>query len=75
MGNSSEPVETEKADITTAERTTSNDLEDLKHHDDDDSRNVGTLNRSLKARHIQFLALSGKLPPLAPKAPCSPPHH
>ena len=34
---------------------------DLDTKDDSENRNVGTLHRSLKARHVQFLALSGAI--------------
>jgi amino acid transporter len=38
-------------------RTEDEDLKDPAH----EQRNVGTLNRKLKARHVQFLALSGAI--------------
>ena len=38
-------------------RTENEDLKDLAH----EQRNVGTLDRRLKSRHVQFLALSGAI--------------
>jgi hypothetical protein len=55
----------EKADdieAYTARTTNTNDgdaLSDLKHQQE--GRHVGNLNRNLKSRHIQFLALSGAI--------------
>ncbi len=37
------------------------DIANLKHASIDEHRNVGTLDRKLKSRHIQFLALSGAI--------------
>ncbi|KAJ9502854.1 hypothetical protein H2202_001976 [Exophiala xenobiotica] len=47
----------EAVDAATKTRTEDEDLKDPEH----EQRNVGTLNRKLKARHVQFLALSGAI--------------
>ena len=54
-------IEPTKADATTMGRTPTDDIEDLKHVNIDENKNVGTLERRLKSRHIQFLALSGAI--------------
>ena len=58
-------VETKDIEPTKVEATTRNkppdDVEDLKHIEIVENKNVGTLERKLKSRHIQFLALSGAI--------------
>ncbi|KAK3708794.1 hypothetical protein LTR37_011315 [Vermiconidia calcicola] len=54
-------IEPGKADITATERSPLDDIENLKHAGVDENKNVGTLDRRLKSRHIQFLALSGAI--------------
>ena len=54
-------IEPTKADTTTTEMKPPDDVEDLKHIGIDENKNVGTLDRKLKSRHIQFLALSGAI--------------
>lgn len=55
-------MDIELKDIETAKANTISapldHVEDIKYGIDE-SRNVGTLERRLKSRHIQFLALSG----------------
>ncbi|KAK4621235.1 putative proline-specific permease put4 [Fulvia fulva] len=46
-------------DTIATEARNDNDLEHTKH--EEENRNVGTLERRLKSRHIQFLALSGAI--------------
>jgi yeast amino acid transporter len=41
--------------------TTADETDDLKNLGIDENKNVGTLDRKLKSRHIQFLALSGAI--------------
>ncbi|KAJ9645445.1 hypothetical protein H2204_001024 [Knufia peltigerae] len=50
-----EPGKVEDADVDA--RTDDEDLKNLEH----EQRNVGTLDRKLKSRHVQFLALSGAI--------------
>lgn len=54
-------VEAQRADAIGVEpqRTTTGDIGDTKIHED--SRHLGTLDRGLKSRHVQFLALSGAI--------------
>jgi amino acid transporter len=55
----SEPKDIEAHTASTPVSDTAN-LEDLKNTEFE-QRNVGTLDRKLKSRHIQFLALSGAI--------------
>ena len=52
-----EPARTDIAKVATAQP---DEIEELKKDGVDETKNVGTLERRLKSRHIQFLALSGK---------------
>jgi amino acid transporter len=54
-------VESQKADITAADTADERHgaAEHLKH--EHENRNVGTLDRKLKSRHVQFMALSGAI--------------
>lgn len=57
----SKDIEAQEETIVTAPVDSLNKeetLDSLKHPDE--QRNVGTLDRKLKSRHVQFLALSGK---------------
>ena len=54
-------IEPGKADITATEKSPLDDIENLKHAGVDENKNIGTLERRLKSRHIQFLALSGAI--------------
>lgn len=54
-------IEPAKADIKSVEKQPHEDIEDLKPVAVDENKNVGTLERKLKSRHIQFLALSGAI--------------
>lgn len=55
--DSEKDIETGKAADTVDTHAEDGDLKNLEH----EQRNVGTLNRRLKARHVQFLALSGAI--------------
>lgn len=52
-------LEASKADITAAEAAPYDEIGTLK--DAEENKNIGTLDRKLKSRHIQFLALSGAI--------------
>ncbi|OCT49658.1 putative proline-specific permease put4 [Cladophialophora carrionii] len=58
MEGEAKDIETGKAADTVVD--THQDIEDLKDLERED-RNVGTLERRLKSRHVQFLALSGAI--------------
>ncbi|EXJ61658.1 hypothetical protein A1O7_02087 [Cladophialophora yegresii CBS 114405] len=58
MEGETKDIETGKATDTAVDKH--QDVEDLKEHVRED-RNVGTLERRLKSRHVQFLALSGAI--------------
>ena len=55
-----EPKDIENAKAVDAAVKTQTEDDDLKNPEHE-QRNVGTLNRKLKARHVQFLALSGAI--------------
>ena len=55
-----EDTKANKADSIAIERGHPDNLESLKPRIDD-NKNVGTLERKLKSRHIQFMALSGAI--------------
>ena len=55
-----EDTKANKADSIAIEREPPDNLESLKPRIDD-NKNVGTLERKLKSRHIQFMALSGAI--------------
>ena len=60
MNVENKDIEPIMVEATTIEKRPLNDLEDVKHGIDE-NKNVGTLQRRLKSRHIQFLALSGAI--------------
>lgn len=56
----SEPKDIEPGKVADTDVDTRADDEDLKNLEHE-QRNVGTLDRKLKSRHVQFLALSGAI--------------
>ena len=61
MNTESKDIESTKLDTATIEKQPIENLDDLKPVNIDENKNVGTLERRLKSRHIQFLALSGAI--------------
>ena len=61
MDTGTKDIEPSKVEDAAHDQKRQDDVEDLKQIDIDENRNVGTLERKLKSRHIQFLALSGAI--------------
>jgi amino acid transporter len=57
----SKDIQPAHTDTIASEKLPQDDVEHLKSVDIDENKNVGTLERRLKSRHIQFLALSGAI--------------